>query len=340
MADNIDTSNSRYNIAFLGSRDNIWHRHGQQQKPGQTIKEWADAAGLAFTAILVPITADLSGADFAHLPPELRNAVIHNRKAIVRNDTGAPLGIGSDIYRIHQPAEVLEFFGRQIEVDDRFQLDVAGSLDGGRKIWATAKFNGDVSVAGDKHLARVLMSTTFDGSGSSKNKMSLTRVVCDNTLATALGDGQGIVITTHRSKFDAAKVAKELAALAQSVETFKHIGDALAQNEMGRDEVSKFFKEILDIPFEASKDETSTRKLNQFAALNQAYRTTVSERNGDRDNAFVALQAVTRWTDHDRGSDEEKRFVSSNFDGGNERIKAQAMQILLPRVRDKVLVSA
>jgi hypothetical protein len=171
--------------------------------------------------------------------------------------------------------------------------------------------------------------------------MSLTRTVCENTLAIALADGFDTIRTTHRSHFDAAAVAKKLAAAAQSVETFKHIGDALAQNEMGRAEVSKFFKTLLDIPFETAKNDVSTRKLNQFAALNQAYRTTVAERNGDTENAFVALQAITRYVDHDRSAkDDGARFASANFGGGGERLKGQAMQILLPRIKDRVLIAA
>lgn len=341
MAHNIDFSNDRANIAYLGSRNDVWHKLGQEMKPGQSIEEWARQAGLDWTAILVPLNADLSGAQFSHLSASAREGLVDNRRGIVRNDTGAVLGIGSDGYQPHQPVEVLDFFKRQIEVDPRFQLDVAGSLSGGAKIWATAKFNGDINIAGDRHIARVLMTTTFDATGASLNKMVTTRAVCANTIAAAFGEAGGVVRTTHRSKFDAARVAKELAALAQGVEKYKEVGDALAANEMGREEVSKFFKEILDIPFEAKKDDISSRKLNQFEALNQAYKTTVAERNGDRDNAFVALQAVTRWTDHDRSAkDETARFASANFGGGGERIKQQAIGLLLPRIKDKVLIAA
>lgn len=331
MSANIDTSNGNENIAFLGSRNDIWHRMGNEMPVGATIAEWAQKAGLAHTCSLAPIYTNING--------ELR--AIEERRAIVRDDTFATLGVASPSYRIHQPAEALDFFARQIEVDPRFALDVAGSLDGGRKIWATAKFNGDVVIAGDNHRARLLFTTAYDTTAASIAKMSLTRTVCENTLAIALADGFDTIRTTHRTKFDAAAVAKKLAAAAQSVETFKHIGDALAQNEMGRDEVSKFFKEILDIPFDVKREELSTRKSNQFDALNSAYRTTVTERNGDKENAFVALQAVTRYVDHSRSaSDEGARFASANFGGGGEKLKQTAMGLLLPRIKDKVLIAA
>ncbi len=340
MAHNIDFSNNRANIAFLGSRNDIWHRHGQEMKPGQSIEEWAKEAGLDWAAVLVEINANLSGPQWSHLSPLAREGLIDNRRAIVRNDTGFVLGVASDGFQPHQPAEVLDWFKRQIELDPRYALDVAGSLLNGRKIWATATFNGDITIAGDKHIARLLMTTAFDATAASINKMVATRVVCNNTLDVALGEAGCEVRTTHRSKFDAAKVTKELASLAQGVERYKAVGDALAQNEMGREEVSKFFKTILDIPFDAPKDDVGTRKLNQFEALNQAYKTTVAERNGDTENAFVALQAVTRWTDNDRGGDEDKRFLTANFGGSGSKIKQQAMGLLLPRIQDKVLIAA
>lgn len=343
MAHDLDFSNSRANIAFLGSRADIWHRFGQEMKPGQSIAEWAKQAGLEWSAILAPVFANLDAPEFAHLDPAKRIVAVNNKRAIVRNDTGAVLGFASDGYQPHQPAEVLDWFERYISVDDRFELDVAGALKGGAVIWATAKFNGGVEIAGDKHMARVLMSTTFDATRATVNKMTTTRVVCNNTLATALADGKSEIRTTHRSKFDAAAVGRELAALAQGVANYKQIGDALAQNEMSREEVSQFFKTILDIPFEASKDDTSTRKLNQFAALNAAYKTTVAERNGQGGDAWTALQAITRYVDHDRSArgenENEARFASAQFGTGNV-VKAQAMQLLLPRIKDKVLLAA
>jgi hypothetical protein len=50
MPHNIDASNGQSNIAFLGSRDDIWHRLGQEMKPGMGVDEWRKAAGLDWSA--------------------------------------------------------------------------------------------------------------------------------------------------------------------------------------------------------------------------------------------------------------------------------------------------
>jgi phage/plasmid-like protein (TIGR03299 family) len=339
MAHNIDMTNGRANIAFAGARADIWHRLGQQMQPGQSIDDWAREAGLNWEAIKVPAIASLSGSQFDHIEPAKRFREVEDRNFVVRSDNGHPLGYVSDRYQPVQPREVLDWFDRYIAVDDRFKLDVAGSLKNGEIIWATATFNGDMKVGGDNHVARLLMTTTFDGTGSTINKGTMIRTVCNNTLDMALADKSATIRTRHNTKFDAAKVGRELAAIAKGFEQYKAIGDAMANVEMSGEQVSKFFKEILDIPFDAKRDDISARKSNQFSALSNAYKTSIKE-GAPANSVWAALQALTRYVDHDRtsGSDESK-CLSSQF-GSGAQLKEQAMGLLLPMVKDKVLVRA
>jgi phage/plasmid-like protein (TIGR03299 family) len=339
MAHNIDMTNGRANIAFVGSRADIWHRLGKQKQANESIDSWAVDAGLSHEVIKVPAIASLSGSQFDHIEPAKRFREVENRNFLVRSDNGHPLGYVSDRYQIVQPREILEWFDRYIAVDDRFKLDVAGSLKNGEIIWATATFNGDMKVGGDNHKARLLMTTTFDGTGSTINKGTMIRAVCNNTIDMALADKSATIRTRHNTKFDAAKVGRELAAIAKGFEQYKAIGDAMADVEMSKEQVSSFFKRILDVPFDAKRDDISARKSNQFGALNNAYRTSVREGAADG-SVWAALQALTRYVDHDRtsGSD-ESRCLSSQF-GSGAQLKEQAMGLLLPMVKDKVLVRA
>jgi phage/plasmid-like protein (TIGR03299 family) len=338
MSHNIDISNGRANIAFTGSRNDIWHRLGQQMTANQSIDDWARAAGLNWEAIKVPAIASLNGAQFDHIPANQRFREVQDRNFVVRSDNGHPLGYVSDRYQPVQPREVLDWFQRYIAVDDRFQLDVAGSLKSGEIIWATATFNGNLDIAGDKHIARVLMTTTFDGTGATINRGCMTRVVCNNTLDMALVERGATIRTRHSTKFNAAKVGQELAQVAKGFAQYKAVGDALAQADMARDQVSNFFKTCLDIPFDAKPDDISSRKMNQFRSLSQAYKTSVREGAPDG-SAWAALNAITRYVDHDRtsGTDEAK-FLSAEF-GSGAALKQQAMSLLLPLIKDKVAVS-
>jgi len=337
MAHNIDRSNGRDNIAFLGSRNSIWHRLGQEMSKGMTIDQWQQAAGLNWEAIKVPAIAHLRGADFDHLDPKLRFQEVEERNFLARSDTGHVLGYVSDRYQPVQPREVLDWFQRYISVDDRFQLDVAGSLKQGEIIWATATFNGDLTVAGDRHTARLLMTTTFDGSGATINRGCVERVVCNNTLDVALAESGAIVRTRHSTKFDAKRVSNELARIAKGFERYKAVGDAMAQVEMSKEAVADFFKDILDIPRDAKRDDISSRKQNQYKAMGQAYGTSVREGAPER-SVWAALNAVTRYVDHDRiGGNDETKFLSAEFGSGAD-MKGQAMGLLLPLIKDKVPV--
>jgi phage/plasmid-like protein (TIGR03299 family) len=330
----IDMSNGRENIAFLGSRKDIWHKLGTEMAEGMSVEDWAIAAGLNWHAIKSPARLALNGPQWAHLTDAQRHAIVEDRFDIARSDTGAPLGYASHVWQAVQPIDVLTHFDRYISVDDRFYIDVAGSLKGGATIWATAGFNGDISVAGDVHKARLLMSTSFDCSGATINQATMTRVVCQNTLDASLSDKRAVVRTRHNTKFDSKKVAAELSAIAQGFEAFKAMGDAMALVHMSERDTVAFFKALLDIPFDATSEDISGKKRNAFEALANAYETTLRE-GTEACTQWTALNAVTRYVDHDKnckGADEnESRFLSSNF-GSGAAMKARAVQLLMPKM--------
>jgi phage/plasmid-like protein (TIGR03299 family) len=323
MAHNLDMTNGRANIAFLGSRNDVWHRLGQEMAEGMTVDQWAEAAGLTWHAVKRPLYVEWNG----------EKVMVPNVKGIQRDDNGLVLGTATDQYQPHQPREVLDWAQRYVDMDSRFKIDVAGSLKEGRIIWVSATY-GDkgIDIGGSNHIIRLLMSTTFDASGSTINKLTGTRVVCNNTLDVALaGDKRAVVKSRHNSKFNADRVSRELEGMAQSIEKYKVFGDQMAETRMAKETVSKYFKRLLDIPFDVKAEDVSTRKMNQFADLNRAYRATVAE-GTEPETAWAALNSVTRYVDHDRStrggaSPEEARFTSAQF-GSGASMKAQAVELL------------
>ncbi len=333
MAHNIDMSNGRANMAFLGDRKDIWHRLGQQMESGMTMEQWEAASGLNWSAVKVPALADCSALGLG-----LGMEPVADRSFIVRSDNAAMLGYVSGEeeakgYKIVQPHEVLSWFAEYIAVDSRFELDTAMSLKGGALICATAKFNGDITVVGEAHRARLLMSTSFDGSYSTTNSMTMTRVVCNNTLDAALTDKRAMVKTRHSTKFKAEYVAKELAGMAESVQAYKAMAEAMACRHLSNTDLGAFFRACLDIPMAATRKDISTRKANQFEALTEAYARTLQE-GTEAGTAWAAINAVTNYADHDKStrngsSPEEARFLSSQF-GSGKALKAKAFGLLMP----------
>ena len=240
-------------IAFAGSKNDVWHRLGHERMEGKPISEWRQRAGIAFKVKKAPVFVEWDG----------HKVEIPNVNALQRTDNGFVLGTGSDIYQIHQPDDVADFFEQYIAQDNRFALDVMGSLQGGRKIWGTAVFKPKLEIAGLRHVIRLLMTTTFDASGATINKLTATRIICANTMAVALcGDHRAEVKTRHNTRFNRDRVCAELEGMAQSVDAYKAFGDAMAEQRMVKETISKYFKRLLDIPFDAKSDEVTTRKMN------------------------------------------------------------------------------
>jgi phage/plasmid-like protein (TIGR03299 family) len=327
-------ADNRAGLVFAGNRNAIWHRLGEQALPDDNATTLAKKARMDFTVA--------KGRAFARVGNgELRET---DRYFVYREDTGDVLSpvVVSDQYSLHgiQPIEVIDFSMRYVATDPRFTFSAAGMLDNGARLWATAQFKAGetLKIGGETHLAYLLMSTTYDASAPTTASLSITRAICDNTLAAALGDNRAMIKIRHNSKFHAETVAKDLASVAQGVETYKAVGDAMAAFEVSKEQASRFFRECLDIPFDAKIEGVSARKLNQFYALNDAYKTSVSE-GAPKLSAWALLQGLTRYVDHDRatrnagGNESTKRFQSAQF-GSGAALKSQGMAILQGILKD------
>lgn len=347
MSANLDTTTGIVALAFTGARSKIWHGTGQSidqeaAKLGRplTVDEIMALGGLAFHVEKVPLLVNLHGAAYDHIEASKRMLPYPDRFANVRQDTGAALGIVSDQYNLVQPSDIGHWFDQLISADDRFHLSTVGALDGGRRIWGQAEFAGEQTVAGDKHVARLLMSTTFDATGASRLQGSETRVVCENTIRVALSETAPALNVRHSTKFDHAKARAQLAKIAESFTRYKAMGDALAQVQLQKPEIAAFIRDLLEIPAEVPFADLPTRTKNRQQAVIDAMLVSANERavNAPRDgiDAFTALQGITRYVDHTRDSDD----TESRLFGSGAALKDKALGLLMPRIADKVLVSA
>ncbi|HKD44684.1 MAG TPA: DUF932 domain-containing protein [Candidatus Angelobacter sp.] len=295
MSANIDTSTGKPAFAFVGAREAIWHRVGSQMRAGQSMDDWQSATGLMWEAIKAPVHTWIDGT----------LVEVNNLHTIYRSDTHAFLGHGSDQYTLDgvQPRDSLDFFSSYIGHDDRFRVDTAGALKGGAVIFATAVYDGEVTIGGDAHTSHLLFSTSYDQSLATTVAMTAVRVVCANTLSAAVADsgrGKSLIKVRHSTTFDANRVGKQLAELAQSIERYKAVGDKMAATYLSDNgEMSKLYKTLLDIDPAEKWEDISSRKQNQYDALRRAYSDTVSE-GTPRQTVWAALQSVTRYVDHTR----------------------------------------
>jgi phage/plasmid-like protein (TIGR03299 family) len=177
----IDMSNGRANMAYVG--ETPWHKLGHPITEGASFEQWGEQSGLLFeikkAKMLMEIDGEITGVTDAL-----------NRSVLYRTDTHAPLSIMStDQYEIHQPRDILKFIFDAAEAMG-YKMHTAGSLKGGRKIWALARIPEAVESIGkgDEVRGFLLAATSCDGSMASEFLFTTVRVVCANTLHMAVND--------------------------------------------------------------------------------------------------------------------------------------------------------
>ena len=122
-----------------------WHCLGQALPAGQSIDQWQKAAGMCWEILESPCMYAVSGAGGVGFKtnPEA--------KVLFRSDTSAALSVVSNRYKPVQPREILEFY-RDLVAVGGFELETAGVLKGGRKLWALAKTGQGTVLKGQDKL--------------------------------------------------------------------------------------------------------------------------------------------------------------------------------------------
>ena len=147
-----------------------------------------------------------------------------------------PLSVVSNRYQVVQPREVLEFYRDLVEVGG-FELETAGVLKGGRKLWALARTGQEAMLkGGDAVKAYLLLATACDGTLATTAQFTSVRVVCNNTLNISLSDSIGAIKVPHSTKFDAQEVKKALGVGVSTWDTFISGMRALADRRVSQTE--------------------------------------------------------------------------------------------------------
>jgi phage/plasmid-like protein (TIGR03299 family) len=258
MSAEIDMSNGKANIAFVGSRDLIWHGLGQSLDKNATIDEWKTAAGLDWIIEESPVKfLDVDGIE----------NTVEDRKVVYRSDTKKALGIVGTKFKSIQPGEILEFF-RDIVSDTGIYIDTAGVLFEGRKIWASAYTNNSLILPnGDKITGNLLLTTGTDGTASTQASFVSTRVVCNNTLRVALAESSDYrVRVTHRQEFNPVDVKSQLGILDTSWLRFHEQVLALTKQKITDKDAYKLIEDFY-VENKADMSNSEVKKVDEVFAL-------------------------------------------------------------------------
>lgn len=319
MAHLIDFTGCRANMAYVGEKP--WHGLGSELSRGASIDQWRVEAGLNWEVMRAEVMFDRSGA--ANYNPDQPIYATGESEVLFRSDTHKQLGIVSNRYQIVQPSDVLEFF-RDIVGKGGLELETAGSLDEGRKVWAMARTGDELVIKGqDRVDGYLLLSTSFDGSMATKAQFTSVRVVCNNTLQLATASSKGAVVVPHSSTFDATGAKVELGLIHGAWSSFSDQATALADRKLSNKEAMELLLSVME-PKAAEKlakgepVEMSTKRKNQITSVFDLFqgRGMGSGFASSAGTAWGLVNAITQYVDHDAGHNVNNRFRSGQFGPG------------------------
>ncbi len=154
-----------------------WHGLGQRVEGALTSEEALREARLDWEVAKRPLFTELTSGE-----PQ----PVADHRAVVRTDTDAVLGIVSDGFRPVQNREAFAILDALVGAQAAM-FHTAGSLGGGRRVWALVKLPQHLVVTGDDVVDQyLLLANGHDGSLALTMKFTPIRVVCQNTLSAAL----------------------------------------------------------------------------------------------------------------------------------------------------------
>ena len=301
-----------------------WHGLGNQLTPQQPIEIWQREAGMDWRINETDVLYSVSGGDGIHLKSN------PDAKVLFRSDTFSPLSVVSKRYKICQPSEILEFF-RDLVNAGGFELETAGVLRGGRKLWALAKTGQETLLkGGDKVKAYLLLATSCDGSMASTAQFTSVRVVCNNTLQMAVGDSSGAVKVPHSTEFDPQQVKQALGLGLSNWETFVTDMRKLTEIKVNKFEAMSYFINVLGDRSVPINEQPNSKAIQNVYMLysGEGKGSDLASASG---TAFGALNAVTEYVDqHRRARSTDHRLDSAWFGLGaalKEKAFHQAMKL-------------
>jgi phage/plasmid-like protein (TIGR03299 family) len=223
-----------------------------------------------------------------------------------------------------QPRDILEFYRDLTDVSG-FALETAGILKGGKKVWALAKTNQSSTLkGGDVVNGYLLLATACDGTLATTAQFTSIRVVCNNTLAVALSNGEGAVKVPHSTRFDPQAVKKQLGISVSSWDAFIYRMKTLCERKVKPHESMNYFLHVFTDPRDTAAGLTNERAMKKVLALydGQGQGAKLASSKG---TAFGLLNAVTEFVDHARRARSVDHRLESAWFGHGARLKQKAL---------------
>lgn len=342
MSHMIDTSKVAKGAIYSLLR-NPWHELGTVVNVPASDPRILEMAGMDFAVDCRPVfTTDADG----------NPVLVPGKRATIRSDTSAALGIVGDQYKPLQNPMLLDFF-RQIAASDAI-IETAGVLDQGQRVWALARIPElELALGQDTTKGYLLISNSHDGTTSVRIAPTMVRVVCHNTITMALSGFKGTDIQRSKTRDlkrgftvrHSAQVESGLSqvadqyesaitgwrALAEQMEALAGMPSTSVGTPVGHTTLAHIQDAAFSVTKESKADEGERAKNireAREARIAMIRASATCNVPGTAGTVYSDFQAVTQFIDHDMNKHDAARGL---FGAGVEQ-KALALEAALALV--------
>ena len=311
-----------------------WHREGVKVAPDLTPDEMMIAAELDWTVSKRPSYT----IDTPEYGEDSRLIQAPDTFHIVRDSDNAILSSCGNGYIPTQNKQIFDFLTRFASAAD-FSMETAGSLRGGKSVWALAKVPHSFALPGDDEVKGYLLFHQPHEAGYALTaRYTQVRVVCNNTLQLAFNANQASFRMSHINAFDedmANQAAKVLGLTSESQVDFQEAATFLAGKKAKHDQVLEYVAEIYQ-PTVLEESRAQREALGEQAPLVDSFnrypklavealeRAPGALLESSKGTWWGALNAVTYVEDHLR---EGENAVYNSLMGEGSKRKAKALKL-------------
>lgn len=283
-----------------------WHGLGNKVEGNITCDEMLVAAGLDWTVEEIPCFINVDGKQ-----------VSVERKALVRNTDKRILTVTGLGWRPLQNRDSMNFF-RDYTKEGGCTLETAGSLRGGKIIWALARVSAGFTLPGrDSVKAYLLLVSPHEVGKAITVRTTSVRVVCANTLAMAGGvQGKGAEYRqSHVYNFDTSAAKASVQMVKDEIGKMELDALALQQLKMSQFDtlrvLAEFFQPALPNGTEHNIQELINEPDARSPKLQRVLWATEKAPGATPGNGWGVLNGVTYWADHMAGNSKDSRLFNS-----------------------------
>jgi phage/plasmid-like protein (TIGR03299 family) len=280
-----------------------WHGLGVNVDQDLSVDEMLVAAGLDWEITLEPV--------------EVMGKVVPGFFGMTRSSDNKVFDICGNRYKPTQNAQAFEIFQEFVEAGEA-TMETAGSLKGGKYVWGLANLDAGFTLPGEDRVDGYLLCGCPHEQGKSLIfKRTEIRVVCHNTLTSALRDKSGTFRFVHRSKFGRAQIAKAKEVLGLAREDLRQSeinARKLVEREIKLSQFISITAPIMCPKANAEKImdmiDDPDNYLPRMKTLIDCYNNAPGATPG---NAWGALNAITYYTDHVASRTQDQRLFNAWF---------------------------